>query len=313
MPNDGNPYEDNSTADSAAADRAALAEMRGEAEQEHTPTDDTLTVGDAIHDEDDGESVTLTGKAKKRARAREFREAKNREIEEARGESAKLREEMAEMRGHISAMQQQPQHQQPQSDPFEAEDQRIKAARKATLTQYEAAAQGYAQRNEQMPDAEREAFLGHNDEHNRQMATTAVRRELAARDTPQTRAEARLSAQYPDVMADEKARSYAFNIYQARRAAGQIKTGDDESAVAEVMEDTRKMFRMGKQGNPPASDRQQNSYGRMGRSSGGSAPKQGKNYTMSESDKTMALAAYESRGDWSDAQKFQAWVNAGSD
>ncbi len=317
MPNDENPYEDNSEMNS---EQRALADMRrlGDEEAKAEREENTLEVGAPVREEGDAEEGPgLTGKAKKRDRAKQFREDKARQIEAANAERDEARSQLAEVRGMVETMSRQsrqPQQQQQAPDRFDAEASQQEDAQAATLAEYQRSVDSYARDQKQMPEAEQQQFLARNRQHNRDIAKTEVHRALAAQNTPQSRVEARLMAQHSDVMTNDSARRYAVASYQMKEAAGQIKSAADATrAEIDSMNEARKQFRLGAVGNPPPSERQQASYGRMGRSSGGSAPRTPKSYTITSAEKEMALSLYSKQDDLSDAQKYQKWVNSHAD
>ncbi len=315
MDSDGNPYEDNSEASTEQDD---LAEMRRQMDEENETEklENTLTVGDPVHEEEDeGGPPTLRGKAKKRDRANKFREKREADMQALHDERAEMKTQLDEMRGQIASMAQRPQQQQaPRANPFDTEAAQQDAAQKATLNEYQRSVDTHARANTQMPDEEQETFLARNRQHARDVAGLESRRTMAAQNTPQQQVEARLMAQHPDVMGVDKARSYAVAAYKMKELSGQIKNAADAAkAEADSMDEARKAFRLGPVGNPPASERQQASYGRMGRGGSGTAPKGSKTHVITDYQKEMALAAYDKRDDLSDGQKYQMWVNKHAD
>ncbi len=303
-----NPYEDSSEdAEGASANAAALAEMRSDIEsaKDSEEGNPSIEVGAPVHDEPEVEE-RLTGKAARRERGRQFkRDMESREAEKD-AENARLREEMAEMRGRMDGLQRAQQAPPPGLDPWEDKIKQEQKARDETLSGYESAFAKYANLKQEMPADEKREWLNRNDAHTRNMVGIELDKRSAARDTPERRAHASLSALFPDVMNDRQAFAYATATFQQKDALSPIPAADRRRVTEEIMQETRQRFKM-PGAMPPPSQKQETSYGQISR--GGGPPKAGTRVRISPEEQRMAKEFYK-HTDMTEAQMYQAFVNA---
>lgn len=306
MPNDG--LDDG---DENSANERALAEMRAEIEGGGSPEEGDespaeIEVGAEIDDDEPEERGTR--KERRAVRGRRHREKAREQLEESKAETRRLREDLAEMRGRQSAMEQQGRPGAPQGNQFDTEMEEEERLQKETLAGYNAANASYAAQGKAMPADENDGWMRRNNKHYQNMGAVGARREYASQNSPEKRAHDQINAQYPDVMNHDKAGLWAINRYRQKQLEGDVGPGSDPAAVAKVMDEARRQFRIGNYNAPPPTEQQNSSYGRVGRAGSGAAPKRGERIQMTPEKKRMARAMYGHTG-WSDAKMFQTWAN----
>lgn len=307
-----NPYEDDSV-DPDAANGDLLEELREGAkeEPEDAPEPDSVVIGDPVEEEEFEPDETPRNR-KRRERGERF-QSKQREDND---ENAQLRAELAEIRGQLTGMQSQRVAPAPVApagpDRFADRRSGIAKQRKETLEAYQSKANVAHGEKRELTQEENDEFFARNEKHNSDMVSVQIEEYHATQNTPQKQAEAQLTAQYPDVMSDPKARQYAVAMHQQRSIRGEITNNGSPEEIRKIMDDTRRDLKMGSHKLPPAAtDKQKSSYGSSGRSGGkGAGPKR---FVFDEATKSMAYAFYNHKNDWSEQQKLQAYANMQKD
>lgn len=308
----GNPYEDGETSPEDA-NTDLLAEMRGNIEDGGNPEEpeddaDVIIVGDPV-EEEPVEAGGQSRDEKRRERGRRWKEEQASQSDA----NAKLREELAEVRGQINAIQSQSVQQQPgeRRDPYEDRRAQVRDAQRSTIREYQKIARRAQSEKRELTQEEEKSFLDRNEAHSKDMTFIHMDEHRAQSNTPADRARTQLSAMYPDVMDGGNAERYAKALYETKRIRGEITPDNDGEQTKLVMQQTRKDLKLaGHDVPPPANAKQRSSYGSL-RSTGSSRPSSNQmRFAKDSPERAMAIGLYNHMPGWTDKQKLQAFVNS---
>lgn len=195
----------------------------------------------------------------------------------------------------MMAQQRQMQPQQPQQDPIDIEEGKLLRERQVLHREYEQ--RMASQRTSPITEEEKAGFEKRALElEGRQMDLRVERRlrGMPQQGNPQAEAlRAHLAMQYPDVVSNQQAVLFADGMQKTLQATGRNPWAPD--TIDEVMDKTRRQFRMGKYANgaprepdPRLQDRLQST----GRGASAGAPTGPRTVKMTKELRKMADAAY---------------------
>lgn len=237
-------------------------------------------------DEDDDDDNELSRK-ERRARRGRIHEA----LQEERSGHQKTREELAELKGRFSSLEQRLQ-----SPPQPPPEDSIKKGIEQTYTEedelrQEAEAVMRANNGEISAEQRKRFDQKHREILSRRnrLDTLAVMREAGIRPVdPSEGIQAQLRMKYSDVFANQRAEAWAKARWAQYRAQGY---DESEELVDTVMRETRSAFKLGGKPQRVVSEAQRQKY--VGVAGGGPGPRSGQRVVRMDADlKAIAEAKY---------------------